>query len=425
MGSLAVAAVLILVLGTWLKPSQQRAESTVSSAPVSSQGERARLDRLAQQGELERTSSFFSQVAFSVASQLVRLELGASGVVWDDAGLIVTAGLSRRFPDVVLADAGGPRATPLVALSAPPALPAAILRAPPGRSLVPVQVVDDPRAMAGDWAVAVWRTPDRQYSFAPGLNVGVTPATCGDYRFDELLLSVPLTETMAGGGVFDLDGQLLAVILRCDDRLVAMAPRSVTATIAECESLEGRLLTRYGLGVSVLHQAEDEYFEVDSGVLVREIWKGYPADAVGILPGDVVTSLDGVEVQAIDDLLPLVAAETPTFEVSVIRANQTISMILPGTLVRASASDPIIGEGTGRAVQPSAAGFRIEWIPPASRAETAGIRAGDLLLRVDRAVPRDPVAVRQALTGDGEQPTFLILQRGPRVWGVLLESRRN
>ncbi len=422
---LALAAALILVLGTWLKPSQQRAESTVSTGPpVSSQTDRARLDRLAQKGELERTSTYFSQIAFSVASQLVRLEFGASGVFWDDSGLIVTAGLSRRFPETVLADAGGPRASLLTALSAPPALPAAILRVPAGQSLRPVQPIDDPSTQTGAWAVAVWRTPDRRYAFAPGLNVGVTPSNCRGYRFDELLLSVPLTETMAGGGVFDLDGGLLAVILRCGDRLVAMTPRSVTATIAECESLEGRVLTRYGVGVSVLHQAEDEYFQVESGVLVREVWKEYPGDDAGVAPGDVITHVDGVEVQSIDDLLPLVVAEAPTFGLAVIRANRTVTMTLPGPLLRPSESDPIIAAGAGPDDQPSAAGFRIEWIPPGSRAEAAGIRAGDLLLEVDRVPPRDAAAVRQSLAGEVDRSSFLILQRGPRVWGALIEVAR-
>ena len=417
--ALAGVAGVILVLGTLLKPVRQLAESTVTGPPIPSQAERARLDRLAQRGQLERTAAYFSQIAFNVATQLVRLETGATGVIWDDSGSIVTARPPTRFPPILMADTGGSRPTSLTVVAAPPALPAALLRADAPDALTPAQRSEDASLTEGEWVVAVWRTADRHYSFAPGLHLGVATTTCSDYRFDELLLSVPLTETMAGGAIVDQEGLLLAVILRCDTRLVAIAVRSVAAVLADGSSPEGRILTAFGIGTSVLHEREASYFRTESGIFVHEIWKGYAGDLAGVEPGDIITRIEGVEVQAIDDLLPLVDAAVPTIDVTVVRGRRTVALTLPGSLVQAGGPERS-GVVEAEMREAAAGGYRVEWIAAGSRAEAAGIRSGDVILTLDGASPRNSAAVRRALAGDGDKPTFLIVQRGARLWGVVL-----
>lgn len=417
--ALAVVAGAILVLGTWLKPTRQQVVSAVTGPPTPSQAERARLDGLAQRGQLERTAAYFSQIAFNVATRLVRLETGATGVIWDASGAVVTVRPATRFPPTVMADSNRSRPTPLAVVSAPPALPAAVLQAEGPDGLTPVELTEDASLREGEWLVAVWRTPDRHYSFAPGLHLGVTTSTCGDYRFDELLLSVPLTETMAGGAIVDQEGVLFAVILRCDARLVAMTVRSVEAMLAEARSLEGRILTAFGVGVSVLHEREASYFRTDSGMFVHEIWKGYSGDLAGVEPGDIITRIEDVDVQAIDDLSPLVDAAVPAIDVTVVRGRREVVLTLPGSLVQAAESersDAVEAEMREAAT----GGYRVEWIAEGSRAEAAGIRAGDVVLAINGAAPRNSDAVRRALAVDAEKAAFLTLQRGGRLWGVVL-----
>jgi len=418
---LALAAALILIVGTWLKPSQQRAESTVPTGPpLPSQAERQRLDRLSQQGQLERTSAYFSQIAFDVASQLVWLELGASGLIWDASGVVVTSSLPKQFPETALADIGAARSSSLRTQGAPPDLPAAVLRAS-GPLLSAVQPAEDFDLQTGEWVLAVWRTPERRYAFAPGLYLGVTSTRCGDYRFDELTISVPLTDVMAGGGIFDQQGLLLAAILRCEDRYVAMTGRSVEATIAEAVSLEGRLLTRFGLGVAVLHDAEQGYFDVEAGVLVGEVWIGYAADEAGVRPGDVIVGVGDDETLTIDNLAPLVDTESATLRLAILRRGRATAITLPGTLVQAPAEGRPTGAGRSWALEAADQSVRIEWVAPGTRAEAAGVLAGDLLLELDQAPPRSATAVRRVLSDQSAAPAFLVLQRGPRVWGVMLE----
>ncbi len=419
---LGLAALLILVIGTWLKPTQQLAESTVPTGPpIPSQAERQRLDRLAQKGQLERTSAYFSQIAFAVAPQLVRLDLDTSGVIWDASGVVVTSSVGRPFPKTLLADAGGARPTSLRTEGAPPTLPAAVLQISADQAVAPVRRVEGPENRTGAWVVAVWRTPDRRYSFAPAMHLGVGPASCGDYRFEQLAVSVPLTAAMAGGGLFDLDGQLLAVILRCGESYVAMTERSVEATIAEATSLEGRVLTRFGLGVEMLHEAEHGYFGVEGGVLVGEVWIGYAAAEAGLRPGDVIVGLDEDDVVTIDNLTALVAAESATFQTDVIRNGDPAIVTLPGTLLSSPEDDHPTGGGRSWALEAADDSVRIEWVAPGSRAAAAGVMAGDLLLELDLAPPVSATAVRRVLSDDDDAAAFLVLQRGPRVWGVLLE----
>lgn len=75
---------------------------------------------------------------------------------------------------------------------------------------------------AGAWVLAVWRTGD-QRAFASGHFVGVRARSSEFLRWDDVTSTVVLTEDMRGGGLFDLDGRLLGVILPADAGLSVIA----------------------------------------------------------------------------------------------------------------------------------------------------------------------------------------------------------
>jgi membrane-associated protease RseP (regulator of RpoE activity) len=55
-----------------------------------------------------------------------------------------------------------------------------------------------------------------------------------------------------------------------------------------------------------------------------------------------------------------------------------------------------------------------------SAAANAGIRPGDVLLRINHAEPRNMAQVRRLLAVGRAAAAFVELQRGDRRWGVLL-----
>jgi len=409
---LAGIAAAILVLGTALKPSKRGPET-----PAPSQAELIRLERLSQRQALIDISGYFAGAASRLVLHFVRVEaLESSGVVWGPEGRVVAAHSAHpaEFPSTVRAAAGDPM--PAELLSAPPHLPVAVLRADPAAG-VAVDHSETHRIDPGQWILAVWRPPDRSHSFSPGHFLGSSPSTCEGMTAEEIAVSIPLSDKMLGGGLFDLDGNLLGLIVRCGSRPAAISVSSVETAVAESLSLEGRVLTRYGMRAGRLSEAERAYFGADQGLLVREIWQGYPAGQAGLFPGDLVLRIGEKEVTRREDLDPLVSPVAPeAFEFAVRRGKRNLKMMLSGRTPAAQEQKP----PAGLMVSGAEPGFRVDRVLPGSPAARAGVRVGDHLLAIDGAPPRDAAAAAKALAQAGEKKVFLALRRGPRVWGVLL-----
>jgi S1-C subfamily serine protease len=117
---------------------------------------------------------------------------------------------------------------------------------------------------------------------------------------------------------------------------------------------------------------------------VLEVWNDTPADRAGILPGDVIASVDGGELQQ----LALPAAQ-PAFVVEILRTERRRTVSLE----------------TG--VKPG------DW-----NLAAAGLQPGDRILSVNGQPVSGDAALNRALSRLSK--AFLVVQRGNRRFGVTL-----
>ena len=410
MAILAAVSSVILIGGWWARPR----DVPQAPAPVPSETELEQLSRRAERRTLESMNQFFAGVAREVGSSIAYVHgSGASGIAWDSTR-VVTAFRPRGWSagPVSLAAAGDIQAEPAVW---GPNLPLAALTIT--HDAAPLVPARRSRLMpsTGDWLVAVWRT-----GTAPAYGVGnfrqALSITCGDIPVQELGSSLSLTSTMTGGGLFDLDGGLLAVILPCQERLVAVAATSIESILQRPTSPAQQLEARYGLTVGSMSPDEQEYFKTHAGLLVRTVWIGYAAETAGIRPGDVVTAVNGQPAVAVPDLTALMMA-TGALEVTVQRGRKRLAITL-ATSSDASAS--VESSGAGVVLEKGAPiTYRIESVRPDGRAARAGIQSGDRLVRIDQAELRGSAQVERMLD-DGQRSVWLELVRDGRQLGVLL-----
>jgi S1-C subfamily serine protease len=206
---------------------------------------------------------------------------------------------------------------------------------------------------------------------------------------------------MAGAGLFDLDGALVAVVLPCDGRYAALTPESVTLGLVQGRSFEGRLRALYGLRVLPLDETTQRHLGAQSGALVSEVWSGYAGERAGLRPGDVIASADLRPVVRPEDLQPLVVP------------SDRREVVLGVWRARRCRDVRLLARATEAAAAP----------PAGSPAEEAGIRPGDRLLGVDFVAPRTAEEARRALSGRGDRPVFVEVQSGEKRFGALLRSR--
>ena len=415
--TLALVAAGILVFGSLLRPRQIATDEPV---PGLSQAELSRLARFTQRRELDNMTAYFRTVVSDANRRILQLpSLARTGLVWAP-GVILTVRTEWRFPDTAtLSTATGDIA--VVPSVAGPHLPIAALRMPEDGF---VEVLRRRAALLepGSWTVALWRR-NRELHFTPAHFLGIAPAQCDEQPVDELLSSVSWTDDMAGGGVFDLDGRLIGVIIPCGNRFVATDAESIERLLRQGRTVESRLLGRYGVRLESLTDDELEYYGSGQGVIVREVWTGYLAAHAGLIPGDIVVAVNAEPIGSPEQLEPMTTPSgIETFEVAIRRSGELLVVALP---TDPSLTDPSPGTAgaSGLVWEPPPDGYLIDAVVPGSPADMVGIRAGDRLLRIDGEVPADLTHVSAVLAPERDTAAFVELERQRRRWGVLIPAR--
>lgn len=404
--TLAVAAALILVLGGVLRPRPRPEQPPAVETDI------ARLGRLAERRSLESASAFFAQIADDVAPALVWLDgQRATGVAWGGQ-FVVTARFAPRPGPMAVSTTRG--ATTGRGGDWSPDSPAASVLVDEARSLSPAVRAPLPAA-AGAPAIVVWQSTGGRV-FAPATFLAESGLSCNGLPAREIGVTVPLTRAMSGGGVFDLDGGLLGVILPCDGRFAAVVPAVVDEWLRTNATAGSRLLARFGVVFEPLTEAEAEFFKAASGVVVREL-RGGGAAAAGLRPGDIVVAVEGEPIVGPDDLRLLVGADPgATLRLSVRRGASSLDIEMAGR--GRSVPEPGVEDVITHEPPPSA--VRIEALSPDGPLAAAGLRVGDRVVRVGDRERQSPAQLRAALQATGGPPVFVEYERDGRRRGALV-----
>ena len=378
----------ILLFGALLRPQP---DAATSAAPPPSETDPLRLARLSQRRTLENMTSYFSSIADQAATSLEYLtDRRTSAVAWSPDLLISTGRARTTMPG--------------------PILPLVMTNPSDGSTRTSAnRAASEPGS--GDWVVAVWRSPS-SHAFAPGTYLESIEVTCDRTQARELRSTVTLTTTMAGGGLFNVDGQLLAVVLRCDERVAAIDTDSVMTMLEYARSTEGRLLAAFGFRGSPLSLDEAAHFKLTGGVLVREVWEGSQAAFADLRPGDVIA------VEDIDRLIAPVAAGQEMLLAK--RGSREAKVALSRNSSDTGPSQEGAASTLGLVWERPNVGFPIESVVPGSAADKAGVRGGDVLLRINHVEPKDLAQVRRLLAGRGSKTAFIELARDGRRVGMLV-----
>jgi S1-C subfamily serine protease len=231
----------------------------------------------------------------------------ASGVVYDAQTIITTAralgredGLRIRLPDDTLIEAdlaGWDPATGVAALRAASALD---LQSPPRA---------EKEARAGELVLALARSWSNAATVSIG-NVAVVggPLRTGRRRHIARVIRVtaPMHDGFAGGGVFDASGRLTGIATASAIRGFEVVIPVQIAWTAVAEVLSAGTPRRgfVGLAVQAVELPASQRPEGrDRALLVVGVTPSSPADAAGLIVGDILLDFDGQPTASAEDLL--------------------------------------------------------------------------------------------------------------------------
>jgi hypothetical protein len=289
--ALIAAAAVLLGLGASFRP---RAVQQTTAVPSN---ELATLPGLSQRRALRDLADYIGERSNSSAGSILYLpDYGASALV--------------TGPDSAL--------TAVAAKSEPEAAvePVRLLKIPrPARdSTQRVVLRREPDTLRSRWALVVARSPSGQVLSLAGLVGGRVDSRCGELELRELIFDSSIPVAFGGGGVFDLDGNPVALVVPCGSRGMLVPLADVAWGIEQQQSVPYRLWVELG-------------FRVDSAAELRvsEVRSGSRAARAGLRKGD--------RLQNVDDLAGLLPSEDQQFRLTLRRGKR-------GVVLRSIAQQP-------------------------------------------------------------------------------------
>ena len=261
---------------------------------------------------------------------------------------------------------------------------------------------------------------------AKGRSTGV-----GDGSYEDFLQTdAPINHGNSGGALVNMKGELVGInsqILSESGGNIGIGfaiPSNMAKHVMDDLRTNGKV-TRAQLGVTVqavtADMASSLGLKQTGGAIVSSVAEGSAAERAGVKRGDVIVSFNGQTVRDTNGLRNRVADAGPgsTADVVVVRdgAEKHLSVKLDEASRDRSARR---GDGEERSsdksalgvsVAPDAKGLVVEDVDPDGRAAAAGIRAGDVIVEVNRQAVKSVDDLRTAIRKSGDKPTLLLVSR--------------
>jgi len=337
---------------------------------------------------------------------------------------------------------------------------------------LPVAFLGDSDALRpGDWAVAVGNPFSLTSSVTMGIisaigrqtpNPGGGPAQYQNY----IQTDAAINPGNSGGALVNIKGELIGINTMIYTQtggnmgIGFAVPVNMARRIMEDLIFDGKV-SRGWLGVSIqeLDRATREAFGLPAetkGVLVGDVFKGQPADKAGVKRGDVIQSIDGKPTESANSLRNRVASIYPgkTIPVELLRNGKRLTVNVKLTsrdesekLAQSGGQQPGTGQDQPRpedgrfigmtvdAMTPelrdkfglpkNVQGVVVTQLEPRGQAAQEGIRAGDIIMEVNRK-PVTSVKDFSQLVGvlKAGDSALLLVQRGGSTFYMALKVRK-
>lgn len=271
--------------------------------------------------------------------QKILVEQGVgSGVIFDPKGYIATNyHVVEGAQDITVSFPDGRTMSGKV-VGADPATDLAVVKVD-ANDLPAVTFGDSDSIMVGEPAIAIGNPLGLE--FRGSVTVGVISALnrtieVGDRKFKLIQTDAPINPGNSGGALVNADGQVIGI----SSAKVAQAgvegmgfaiPINSARPILQSLVEKGKVVRAY-LGVGILDRASalrmGYDLQIDQGVYIARVDKNGPAYQAGMQEGDIITKINGTEVNSVADLRSILdnIPVGSTVNIEIKRNGETLTM---------------------------------------------------------------------------------------------------
>ncbi len=282
----------------------------------------------------------------------------------------------------------------------------ALIRIKSWRDLPGVILGDSDKLEIGEWVMAI----GNPFGLAQTVTVGIVSAkgrVIGSGPYDDFIQTdASINPGNSGGPLFNMRGEVVGIntaIVATGQGIGFAIPINVAKEVVAQLKQKGKV-TRGGIGVYVQKMTPDlaKSFGLteSKGALVADVLPGGAAEAAGIKRGDIIVMFNGKGIDEMNEL-PRIVASTPVgkeVEVRVLRDGKPLTLRLKvGELKEeAEAAGPekarfelgmkvqeITPEIARQLQLPEPGGVVVSQVEPASAADEAGVKRGDVIREIN------------------------------------------
>ncbi len=365
-----------------------------------------------------------------------------SGVIVDaEEGYLLTNHHVIAQADEIVVTLSDRRQLAAELVGADPDTDVALLKVEPG-SLTALPFADSDAVEVGDYVVAIGNPFGLGQTVTAGIVSAVGRSNLGIESYENFIQTdASINPGNSGGALIDLSGRLVgintAIIAPGGGNIgigfaipINMASRIMDQLLAHGKIDRGRI----GVQIQDLTAELADALDVAErrGAVVTRVMPDTPAEEAGLLEGDVIVQMNGEAVTGSGDLRNKVGMLRvgDAVALAIVRDGQTIQVDLAVGAIRDATLDPgneiprLAGAVFGPLTTDSplygkVKGVLVTEVEEGSAAWNAGLRAGDVIVSVNRQAVSEPGDIL-ALAADEDRPLLLNVRRGEGALFILV-----
>jgi serine protease Do len=332
-----------------------------------------------------------------------------SGFIIDKEGFIVTNNHVIEGADQIRVKLSNEQEYQASVVGRDPKTDLALIKIEGARDLQPLSLGDSDILKVGTWVVAIGSPFGLEQTVTQGI-VSAKKRVIGAGPYDDFIQTdASINPGNSGGPLLDLQGRVVGIntaIVASGQGIGFAIPINMVKSIVSQLKDKGEVTRGWlGVGIQDLTPELAEYYGVANrrGVLVTQIFEGDPADKAGVRAYDIITALNGQAVATGRELSAAIA-NTPVGEktrITLLRGGKEMSLV--ATVAKRKDEPKVAG---ARPSENDALGLQVTELNPdraqqfgldkdetgvlvvdvesGSRAEKAGVRAGDLIKGINQ-----------------------------------------
>jgi len=383
-------------------------------------------------------SEFFGRLG---PSTVKRQSLG-SGVIIRPDGYIITNNHVIDGASEIRVTLSDEREFTAEVVGADPASDLAVIKVTTKGKLPAAAMGKSDDLMAGETIIAIGNPFGLSHTVTTGVISAIGRTISGEdgkMFHDFIQLDAPINPGNSGGALVNINGELIgvtaAVYSKAEGIGFAIPIDKAKRIVTELISFGSVSRAWYGLAAADLSK-ELRYrlgWKGKGGALIIKIFGGGPAKKSGLVPGDIVTAVNGKKVSDRDDFYSRLgaSADEAPMALTIFRNGKELDISIKGLRITPAIAEQISYEWIGVTVAPadkktieryrlsSPKGLVIKRIDPSCSLAQTGVREGDLIRKINRTPTDSMDDFRKAvMESQGFGAAIVYVQRGQFVYQI-------